>query len=380
MLCLCLFYGAACAPPPPSISPQEKDTSEQRKIIAQAVSELIKMQEGEGEWPYEGVYRVGKEIPIGYRVGGTAIVCTALLHAASPDDAEAQAALDRGIDFILKGLEDPLMTPKRQRGYDVRIWGHAYALECFCLLQKRKRSPPRIEEVNGWIPKLVDALVTEQNKGGGWSYISTQAHQSIVTAPVIQALLWARARGTAVPEEIFQKTREILESSRLEGGTFAYTGIVPAGRNAPDRGTDSLAGSAARSAVCETTLYLLGGGSQTQVRGAWEIFLTHWEELEKRRKQQGTHSGSYGIAPYYVYYGHRYAAQAIELLPETERAAERARFLEVALRTRDADGTWNDRVFPRSRNFGTAMMVLGLLGERTPLPPSLKMNESKKVK
>jgi hypothetical protein len=28
---------------------------------------------------------------------------------------------------------------------------------------------------------------------------------------------------------------------------------------------------------------------------------------------------------------------------------------------RDADGTWNDRVFPRSASFGTAMSVLALL-------------------
>ena len=32
-------------------------------------------------------------------------------------------------------------------------------------------------------------------------------------------------------------------------------------------------------------------------------------------------------------------------------------------------GTWNDRVFPRSRNYGTSMIVLALLGDKTPLPP-----------
>ena len=51
---------------------------------------------------------------------------------------------------------------------------------------------------------------------------------------------------------------------------------------------------------------------------------------------------------------------------------ERARLLEVILKTRDADGTWNDRVFPRSRNYGTAMVVLALLGENTPIPPAYR--------
>ncbi|MCZ6817225.1 MAG: hypothetical protein O7F76_11115, partial [Planctomycetota bacterium] len=54
--------------------------------------------------------------------------------------------------------------------------------------------------------------------------------------------------------------------------------------------------------------------------------------------------------------------------PSELRAAERARLREVLLRTRATDGTWNDRVFPRSRNYGTAMAVLALLADRVPLP------------
>jgi hypothetical protein len=98
-------------------------------------------------------------------------------------------------------------------------------------------------------------------------------------------------------------------------------------------------------------------------------FHEHWDELKKRHQQTGTHVPPFSIAPYYFYYGHRYAAQAIELLPESERPAERERLLKTVLRTRDADGTWNDRVFPRSKNYGTAMIVLALMAERVPSPP-----------
>ena len=116
---------------------------------------------------------------------------------------------------------------------------------------------------------------------------------------------------------------------------------------------------------------MLGGGSATAVQAALDAFHLHWDELEKRRKKTGTHVGPYGIAPYYFYFAHRYAAQAIQMLPASDRAAERARFRTVLLRTRDEDGTWNDRVFKRSRNFGSAMAVLALLGDRVPLPPML---------
>jgi hypothetical protein len=39
------------------------------------------------------------------------------------------------------------------------------------------------------------------------------------------------------------------------------------------------------------------------------------------------------------------------------------------LKTRDDDGTWNDRVFARSRSYGTAMVILALINEKTPAPP-----------
>jgi hypothetical protein len=36
-------------------------------------------------------------------------------------------------------------------------------------------------------------------------------------------------------------------------------------------------------------------------------------------------------------------------------------FNELLFRTRSAEGTWNDRVFPRSANFGTAMSMMALV-------------------
>ena len=103
--------------------------------------------------------------------------------------------------------------------------------------------------------------------------------------------------------------------------------------------------------------------------GVIDAFHKHWDELEKRRQKTGTHAGPYKIAPYYFYYGHRYAAQAIEMLPEKERPRERERLLKTILKTRDPDGTWNDRVFPRSRNYGTSMVALALMGNKIPIPP-----------
>src|SRR5436190_2559152 len=69
--------------------------------VQQGCALLLDMQEGEGrrEWPYEGVYRVRESgvdedvIPIGYRVGGSALACLALV--AAPGYAE-EAGAERG--------------------------------------------------------------------------------------------------------------------------------------------------------------------------------------------------------------------------------------------------------------------------------------------
>jgi hypothetical protein len=132
-----------------------------------------------------------------------------------------------------------------------------------------------------------------------------------------------------------------------------------------------LQGSVARSAGCEATLDYLGRGQVPRLEGALDAFVKYWDELAKRRKQGGTHEPPFMIAPYYFYYGHRFAAQAIERLPEAARAARREQLAELLQRTRDDDGTWNDRVFARSRAFGTSMAILALLGPRAPQPPEI---------
>jgi hypothetical protein len=337
-------------------------------LLRKAVEQLVAIQEESGAWPYEGVYRVNREIPAAYRAGGTAIVAGALLQAA-PDDEKARRAVDRGLGYVLALLDDPLLAASTEDAYDVRVWGHATALEFFCQVREARRAGTRGKEIEAWIPKLVRVLEKEELEQGGWNYAGRTRAASFVTAPVAQALLFARGQKIEVSRETLDRARRVLEGARAENGAFLYSGVFKDGESR--YASDQREGSCARASACESTLRLLGGGSVDGVRGALDAFHAHWGELEKRRKKTGTHEGPYKIAPYYVYYGHRYAAQAIQLLPEAERAKERERLLQVILKTRDADGTWNDRIFDRSRAYGTAMIVLALLGDRAPLPPAL---------
>ena len=49
--------------------------------------------------------------------------------------------MGRAVEFVLEGLEDPAMTPDFEQGYDVRNWGHVYALQLLARMRELGRTP-----------------------------------------------------------------------------------------------------------------------------------------------------------------------------------------------------------------------------------------------
>ena len=76
--------------PVPEPAPLEVDVATKAAIAA-----LLALQEGPDgdQWPYEGVYREDEgQLPVGYRVGGTAIACLGLVAAPGFRDDVARVA------------------------------------------------------------------------------------------------------------------------------------------------------------------------------------------------------------------------------------------------------------------------------------------------
>ncbi len=118
--------------------------------------------------------------------------------------------------------------------------------------------------------------------------------------------------------------------------------------------------SSARSSVATLALYKAGRKTQDDLRLAVQGFFDGWDDLLVRKSQQGTHLPPYNIAPYYFFFGHTYAAFAIEELPEAEKETRRKELRDKLWETREEDGTWNDRIFPRTSSYSTAMSILAL--------------------
>ena len=142
---------------------------------------------------------------------------------------------------------------------------------------------------------------------------------------------------------------------------------------------DKTPSSAARAAACETTLMLAGRGDPQRLLRAVELFFAHWDDLAVRKSQTGTHIKPYGIAPYYFLYGHVYAAQAIEMIAdEAKRQELREKMRVVLARSREADGSWNDRQFGRSAGYGTALALMTLYMPDLPKPSTWPPAPTKK--
>ena len=109
---------------------------------------MLGREEEGGQWPYEGVYREDRgALPQGYRVGGTSISILGMVCAPGyRDDDRRVAAVERALRFVLKTLEVDRMQEGFQGGYDVRGWGHIYALTCMLHLQDAKMVPKDLVE------------------------------------------------------------------------------------------------------------------------------------------------------------------------------------------------------------------------------------------
>lgn len=323
--------------------------------------EALRGRGNAGEWPYEGVYRVqGGVIPSGYRVGGTSIAAEAIMRATKGEfDERTRAALDRALAFVLlTNQTDGTMAIGPKEGYDVRGWGHAYALQ-FMLLAKERGLVEGVvlnAVVDDAIVQMIDRLKANTTEMGGWNYARDSSVSPFMTGATLLILYEAKKAGFEVDEDMIEEALDALEKARTDEVSYIYAGAA--------QGRVEMPGSAARSAVAELARYKAGKSDIDELRKAVDGFFIGWDDLLDRKSKQGTHEGEYEIAPYYFFFGHTYAALAIEELPAKEAESRRAELVELIWKTREEDGSWNDRIFPRTASYSTAMAMLALLAPK----------------
>ena len=103
--------------PVPDVPPLDVAAASQK-----AIEGVLKLQEDGSQWPYEGVYREDRGLlPVGYRVGGTAITIMGLVSSPGyHKHPERVAAVGRGIQFVVETLDHERMQAGARYGTSAR--------------------------------------------------------------------------------------------------------------------------------------------------------------------------------------------------------------------------------------------------------------------
>ena len=148
---------------------------------------------------------------------------------------------------------------------------------------------------------------------------------------------------------------------RLPDFAYAYGEYL---KLAPRYGINRPAGSLGRSQACNLALRMYGDEKITN-----EVLKTWLDRLYARngwlsigRKYPVPHESHFGVAGYFYYYGHFYAAMCIEELPSSERPYFQDHLANILLPLQEKDGSWWDYpLYNYHQQYGTAMAVCALV-------------------
>ncbi|MCI0332600.1 MAG: terpene cyclase/mutase family protein [Planctomycetes bacterium] len=310
-----------------------------------------------------------------FRTAVTSLVVMALIEA-EPQVAESTRpavakAIDRGAAWLDKHLSE-LRRATPDALYNV--WGHAYSIEA--LVKLRARAAGNVDLQKKWkdhAQAQADLLARYSYVGGGWSYYDMMSGSqtpgdaafSFCTAAVLIALKQAESIEVTFPERLTKKAIASILRQRRPDFSYnygEYTRLDPRYHERPG-------GSLGRSQACNLALRLYGDEKITdEVLKSWldRLYARNgW--LSMGRKRPVPHESYFGVAGYYYYYGHWYAARCIQQLPENERPYFQDHLAHILLPLQERDGSWWDYPFYNyHQQYGTAMAVMTLLGCQHP--------------
>jgi hypothetical protein len=364
--------------PAPITPPKPEDIT---SAIDRGVKFLLADQRPDGSWGSAertkglNIYAPPPGAHDAFRTAVTSLVIMALIEAEpklpEADRAAINKAIDRGAGWLDKNLGD-LRRATPDALYNV--WGHAYSIEALVKLHARAAGNAELQKKwKGHAQAQAGMLERYSYVGGGWSYYDMIAGSqtpgdaafSFCTATCLLALKQSESIGVTFPERLTKKAiASILRQQRpdFSYNYGEYTRLDPRYHERPG-------GSLGRSQACNLALRMYGNEQITDdVLERWldRLYARNgW--LSMGRKRPVPHESYFGVAGYFYYYGHWYAARCIEQLPESERPYYQDHLAHIILPFQERDGSWWDYPFYNyHQQYGTAMAVMTLVGCQHP--------------
>ena len=303
-----------------------------------------------------------------FRAAITAMCVTALIETdAAKSDISAKESLAKGEKWLLENLGSI-----RRANHDAiyNVWGHAYGISALVAMYKKEVSDnSRKLKIEDAIKHQIKMLQKYESVDGGWGYYDfryqtkqpSSSSISFTNSTALVALKAAQEIGINVPERLTKRAFDATKRQQKPDFSYAYGEYL---KMRPMRGINLPGGSLGRSQACNIALRMWGDEKITdKVMDTWLDRL--WARngwLSIGRKRPIPHESWFGVAGYFYYYGHFYAALCIESLEDKKNANyHKGQLAAVILPLQEKEGSWWDYPFySYHRPYGTAFALMTL--------------------
>ena len=335
----------ARAPVPTTLGPDDA-----RLAADRALTWLVEAQRADGSWgtgAIDSFFEYGFSVASfpAWRLASHGVAVLALLECP-PTDARARA-LERALDWLCE-----TELPRRGNHWDNdAVWGQLYA---FVAAVEAHGDPRFDDERRGRLAtrarELLALLEANQTPDGGWGYYDDPPYSrrpqwatSFCTALVVPALVAAHSEGWLEDPRVLERAVRYVERCALPTGAYEYD-LNPIPRITGGEHINRVKGSLGRIQVCNWARAAAGDPKITPERviEGLDAFFEHHRFLDVARLRPIPHEAYYANAGYFYFFGHYYAALAIELLPPAEREAYHARLRPHVVKTLRASGSTSD--------------------------------------
>jgi hypothetical protein len=342
-----------------------------RAAIALGSDYLLSSQNPDGSWgsPDESrPFQVYAPVPGAHHAFQTATtsMCVSALIETKPHDSAAIQAVAQADQW----LKEHLARLKRATGDAIyNIWGHAYAIQALVRLHQRPgTTDEQRAEYEQLIKDQLEMLDRYESVDGGWGYYDfryqtrkpTSDSISFVNAAVLVAMKEAADIGVQPTSRTVERAIAATVRQRKKDFTYLYGEYL---KDQPMLGINRPAGSLGRSQACNVALRMWGDQTITDnvlknwlyrlyVRNGW---------LSIGRKRPIPHEAWFQVAGYFYYFGHYYAAHAVDMLTPEDRTAYRAHLARIIVDLQEPDGCWWDYpLYGYYKPYGTAYALMTL--------------------
>jgi hypothetical protein len=364
----------------PDEVPESLPPEQARVVLERALSSLLARQNADGSW---GTGALDSTLELGYSIesfydwnyAANALGVLALLEC--DETPERRAALERALDWLCSAR-----LPGRGSDWDVDYtWPALYGF----VATVRAAVDPRFE-AEPWSAKIrargeafLEILLRNQAPDGGWAYYDDPPYSrrptwatSFCTALVIPWLARSRELGWGPQQPVIDRAVKYVRRCALPNGAYEYD-LRPVPRISGGEHINHVKGSLGRIQVCNWSLASVGEPHVTadRIREGLEAFFEHHRFLDVARMRPIPHEAYYANAGYFYFFGHYYAAQAINLLPKGEREAWHAQLRPHIAKAQRTDGSTSDflgsaYMITASTAYSALVLDLGLAADELP--------------